>query len=382
MPSRDAKTTYAQSSDIKSRSYLEYRKDMKNKAIVELELLDWLPSRLKSFFNASDIKVEKAGGDAFLWFLRGGGVSREADYRAIVDGKLIAIEFQYAEKKNLKFYDFKISKVGRKVRGKDKRVPKDVLFLYIHKPLRKFALLEASWIMEHGEIGPVPAWGSRLAYRVPREIFEAQLQEDEQLPTLLERIDCKKLLLNFQYYQMNKWRQMLQVEMEGVIDEENLLVWHPKELLSFFKVCFTLEHLDRTPRNAPLWLVYATSYLRVATSLEEIAWLTFVIDYLYGRIPVGGLERNELEILTEALPKIKDVVLGKAQPNGAFISSPRLSPIDETRLALFALNLLEDLFQDMVYYYHANLPVIRRIYEWLPEVMATCTFINEGKARI
>ena len=32
----DGKTIYAQSSDIKSRTYLEYRKDMKRKAIAEL----------------------------------------------------------------------------------------------------------------------------------------------------------------------------------------------------------------------------------------------------------------------------------------------------------------------------------------------------------
>ena len=34
----DTKTIYAQSSDIKSRTYLEYRKDMKQKAIAELEV--------------------------------------------------------------------------------------------------------------------------------------------------------------------------------------------------------------------------------------------------------------------------------------------------------------------------------------------------------
>ena len=38
----DTKTIYAQSSDIKSRTYLEYRKDMKQKAIAELEVLPWL----------------------------------------------------------------------------------------------------------------------------------------------------------------------------------------------------------------------------------------------------------------------------------------------------------------------------------------------------
>ncbi len=36
MDKKDAKMVYAQSSDIKARSYLEYRRDMKKKAIAEL----------------------------------------------------------------------------------------------------------------------------------------------------------------------------------------------------------------------------------------------------------------------------------------------------------------------------------------------------------
>ncbi|MDE0518052.1 MAG: hypothetical protein OXH36_00635 [Bdellovibrionales bacterium] len=43
----DTKTIYAQSSDIKSRTYLEYRKDMKQKAIAELEILPWLKDKIK-----------------------------------------------------------------------------------------------------------------------------------------------------------------------------------------------------------------------------------------------------------------------------------------------------------------------------------------------
>lgn len=43
----DGKTIYAQSSDIKPRTYLEYRRDMKKKAIAELEALEWLEKKLK-----------------------------------------------------------------------------------------------------------------------------------------------------------------------------------------------------------------------------------------------------------------------------------------------------------------------------------------------
>ncbi len=375
MQVRDAKTVYAQSSDIKSRTYLEYRKDMKNKAIVELEALDWLPRRLAEHFGVSEVRVEKAGGDAFLWFLRAGGVSRQPDFNAIVGNRRLQIEFQYAEKAGLSFYDFKLSKVGKKSRKTKKRISKNVLFAYIHKPLQKYALLEAAWIMEHGRIGPVPAWGNREAYRVPREIFEAQLRDDPELPHLLQRVEVKKALLDFQHAQIRLWQQALQHELERVMDEEELLQWRPKRLSTFFKVCFTLEHLDRTPRNAPLWLVYAGSYLTTLATLEEAAFLAYILDFLYGRIPVGELEAHEGQNLAAAVIALKDFILGKAQPNGAFVSSARMAPLDETRLALFALNLLEDLTQDLIFYYKVALPPIRRIYEWLPDITATYRFV-------
>lgn len=39
MTMRSPKMVYAQSSDIRSRTYLEYRRDMKKKGIAELEFL-------------------------------------------------------------------------------------------------------------------------------------------------------------------------------------------------------------------------------------------------------------------------------------------------------------------------------------------------------
>lgn len=113
----DGKTIYAQSSDIKSRSYLEYRKDMKKKAIAELEVLEWLEGRVRKLYPGRQVKVYKSGGDKFLWFLRKGGVSREPDFIAEVEGKKIEFEFQYAEKSGLEFYDFKVSKVAKREDG-------------------------------------------------------------------------------------------------------------------------------------------------------------------------------------------------------------------------------------------------------------------------
>jgi len=53
----NGKTTYAQSSDIKSRTYLQYRKDMKKKAIAELEFLDWLKIKLPKVYHQKQVEV-------------------------------------------------------------------------------------------------------------------------------------------------------------------------------------------------------------------------------------------------------------------------------------------------------------------------------------
>jgi hypothetical protein len=146
----DGKTIYAQSSDIKSRTYLEYRKDMKKKAIAELEILEWLESKVKQLYPKTQVKVYKSGGDKSLWFLRKGGVSREPDFIAEIDNERIEFEFQYAEKADLAFYDFKVSKVAKK-KG-DKRLPiENKFFIYIHKPLLKYAIFKPEWIVENGE---------------------------------------------------------------------------------------------------------------------------------------------------------------------------------------------------------------------------------------
>jgi len=55
---RDPKITYAKSSDIKGRTYLEYRRDMKRKAIAELEAIEWLESVFQREYPGSKVRVE------------------------------------------------------------------------------------------------------------------------------------------------------------------------------------------------------------------------------------------------------------------------------------------------------------------------------------
>jgi len=65
---------------------------------------------------------------------------------------------------------------------------------------------------------------------------------------------------------------------------------------------------------------------------------------------------------------------------GSYKSSLTSSPLDETRYALFSINLLEDLIQDMIYYYSVTeLEPIKKIYENVRDVEKTYRLIKEAK---
>jgi hypothetical protein len=67
------------------------------------------------------------------------------------------------------------------------------------------------------------------------------------------------------------------------------------------------------------------------------------------------------------------------QNDGSYRSSLTLSPLDETRYALFSINLLEDLIQDMIFYYSVSeLKPIKKIYENVGDVGKTYRLIKEA----
>jgi hypothetical protein len=370
----DGKTIYAQSSDIKARTYLEYRKDMKKKAIVELEVLDWLENKLKELYPGNQIKVYKSGGDKFLWFLRKGGISREPDFIAEIDDKKIEFELQYTEKDNLDYYDFKVSKV---IKRKNKNlIPiENKFFLFIHKPFLKFAIFTPEWIIKNGEYGMVEAWRS-YAFRVPKEKFEKLLKPDETLKTICEIIDAKIVLLNFQHSLIDITKDKLSHILQNVIDENKIVKIIPQDLDSFFKVCFILDNINRIPQNANLWLIYLLSYINNNILLEDIFKITYCIDFLYSKIK---LKENELNQLITKVKELMKKIQNFYQSDGSYRSSLTLSPLDETRYALFSINLLEDLIQDMIYYYSVlELKPIKKIYENVGDVGKTYRLIKEA----
>jgi len=371
----DAKTTYAQSSDIKSRTYLEYRKDMKKKAIAELEVLEWLESKVKELYPKKQVKVCKSGGDKFLWFLRKGGVSREPDFIAEIGDEKIKFEFQYAEKADLEFYDFKVSKVAKSKRGKRETLG-NKFFVYIHKPLLKYAIFTPEWVLKNGEYGMVEAWRS-YAFRVPQSKFEKLLVSDKSLKPICDRIDAKNFILDFQHELIDINKEALSHLLQGVIDEEKIVKIIPKDLDSFFKVCFILDNLNKIPKNANLWFVYLLSYVNNNPSLEDISKITYCIDFLYSKVE---LKPNEL---TQLLCKIRELlkkVKTFCKEDGSYRSSLKVSPLDETRYALFSINLLEDLIQDMIFYYSVpELRPIKKIYENVEDIEKTYKLLKSAQ---
>ena len=371
----DPKTIYAQSSDIKPRTYLEYRKDMKRKAIAELEILEWLEDKIKKLYPGKQVKVYKSGGDKFLWFLRQGGITREPDFIAeINEGKKIEIEFQYAEKEDLKFYDFKVSKVVKR-KGKENQPIQDKIFVYIHKPKLKYAIFKPNWIVRNGQYGIVEAWRS-YAFRIPKEKFEKILKPDDSLRNICQRIDMKNFILNFQHKLIEIYKEKLSNLLQSVIDENKIVKIIPRDLESFFKVCFILDNINRVPQNANFWLIYLLTFINDRISLEDISKITYCIDFLYSKIK---LQPNELEQLITKAKLLLEMIKGFYQNDGSYKSSITLSPLEETRYALFSINLLEDLIQDMIYYYPESvkeLKPINKIYENIEDIEKTYNLIK------
>lgn len=371
----DAKTTYAQSSDIKSRTYLQYRKDMKKKAIAELEILPWLKDKIRTINDKANIK--KSGGDKFIWFLRKGGITRDPDFSITYpDGKIEYIEFQYAKEK-LKAYDFKISKIAPKNKKSKKRVPKkDTKILYIIKPTYEFALIEPAWICNNAIQTVAPAWGNAPVFRVKENKFRKIFKKDINLQKVCQIIDKKIAILDFQHQVIEIEKDKLSNLLQSVIDKEEILKVTPKTLDTFFKVCFVHNHIDKIPTNASLWLIYLLSFLNQKLNSYKLMQLIYCMDFLYPKI---DLTQNEIMRLSDALKLINKQIISFTNNDGSFQSDKNISPLDDTRYSLFVMNILEDLIQDMVYYYgnRINLKPITKIYNNITRLDKTFDFIGK-----
>lgn len=345
----DSKMVYAQSSDIKSRTYLEYRFDMKTKAIAELEVINWFCKKLKEQHKTNNVVVKKDGGDAHMWFLRNGGVSGLPDYIATINNAERYFEFQYTNQEDLKFFDFKVSKVGKKTKG-IRKPHTDREFLYIIKPSKQFAVFSPAWIMENGVEAGVPAWGNRTAFRIPSSTFKEILSSDKDLEKVIALIDKKNLLLKTQSFFIDNQQKILANSLQNIVDQEQTFKIIPKTLFGFYQACFLLDQIKKQPVNYLLWLVYASSFYTDNMSSADIAKLIYCLDFLYGK--AEKLEQNVLESFIQVLQKINNYIV--QTQNNSLQTCTDLSPREEVVNFLFIVNLFEDIVQELRHIYKVD----------------------------
>lgn len=360
----DSKTVYAQSSDIKSRTYLEYRCDMKRKAIAELEIQKWFQGKLKQLHETDNVTLAKSGGDAHLWFLRSGGISGEPDYEACINGKKLYFEFQYSNRDDLPFFDFKVSKVGKKVKGE--RVPHaNREFLYILKPTTQFAIFSPKWVMENGKEAGVPAWGNRTAYRVPQGEFKKILVSDSKLVAVIEAIEAKNRLLDLQSQFIQRESTDLAVDLQKIVDHDQTFQIIPKTLDGIYTTCLLMDKLKEFPTNHTLWLVYATTFYSTKLNSLEFARLLYALDFLYSGSP--ELKENELKVFVETMRKISAHLEAVQKKN--LKTSADFAPAQELVNFIFAVNLYEDLIQDLRHSYGVTrFPAVKKIFQSVHEL--------------
>lgn len=371
---------YAQSSSLRSRPWPQYRQDMKKKAIVELEILPFLRQVLARKHKDSSLQVAKHGGDALLWF-DAGGVSQAPDYRAAwgQDNDFL-YEFQLAEDTDkLNFFDFKVSKVGKKVRGADTRTPRtDREFFYILKDRGQYAFVAPQWIAENGTIGNAAAWGRSVTYRVPKEVFLKQFVDGgKDLVETIKVVDDKNYLLEFQAKFLDQENQRLSRELQQVVDEEKLLSIVPRTLEGFYRVCYLLDKIGKRPDAPGVWLVYLASFFNDAMRSIDFARYIYALDFVY--FNRSDLQENERTALQRAIEQAISYIswrIDASAETGALAIDPREAPLEETRQILFAVNLIEDIKQDAAVKLGLQLATAEKIFELIPDAAKTAGYIR------
>ena len=379
MTSSSPKMVYAQSSDIISRTYLEYRRDMKRKGIAELEFLPYLQQLLRERHGDDSLMVRKSGGDAELWFARAGGsITQEPDYQATLsNGQTLGYEFQLAESGNLRFFDFKISKVGRKPRNQPRIPHEDRVFFHVIKPDNKYAFVTCKWIMDNGNVASVPAWGSRPAYRVPSEKFLKQCVYGEtDLEDVIRVVGDKNYLLEFQHEFLSLESRKLARRLQQVVDDETLFQIVPRTLDGFYQVCYLLDKLGKEPDAPGVWLVYLLTFFRDDMRTIDFAHFMYALDFLYFKCV--DIKQNEGLVLTRAIENAAAYIDERANGDGSLGTDAREARLEETRRLLFAANLLEDIRQDAAVSFEMNLPKVEKIFETIPDASLTANYIRSA----
>lgn len=379
MNHKSPKVQYAQSSDVQSRTFAQYRHDMKVKGIRELEFKEYLQRVLQERHKDPDIRVAKHGEDAELWFQRAGAaISHAPDYAATLSNEANPrfFEFQLANAENLKTFDFKVSKVGRKT--KTGRIPhEDREIFYVVSTENKYTLLAPSWILQNGREGQISAWRS-LGIKVDRKTFLAQCKDGgSDLKHVLELIEGKIQLLEFQKRFLESETRKLSSRLQKVVDDKEVFKIVPRTLQGIYEVCYFMEKMNEQPSSPSVWLVYLASFLLSDhMSSTEFARFMFAFDFIYFKC--GELKDNEKRTVQQVIQSATAYIQNKSlRETGLFKVAPNLSRVEGLSHYIFTTNLLEDIQQDAVVNFAIELPPITKIFETVPNLANTVAEIKE-----
>ncbi len=370
--------TYAQFSDSRGRTLDEYRRDMKRKAILELELLDWLENYLKKAHKTPEISVKKAGSDEALWFIRKGRLTTDPDYEVRIGSTVYKYELQSINTEPIPFVDFKVSKVTRK--RDEKRIPKeDISFMCVRFKEPSFAVVDANWIVENGAISQVPAW-RREAYRVPFEEFS--FSQDTELGKILEIVRCKEIILEYQYQALIQSERIVSQEIDYSVERGTQYQLIPTSLDDFYRACVLMRALGETPSNIFAWLSRALSFAEGAHTLKSAFQFIYSLDYIYfciepdAPIPV-------LKDIVSLLHSILSLASSSYREDGSYSSNNSPTPCEDTRRACYIFSTVEDIVQDIVCYRSneiENLGItispVNKIFEGMNDALITARFIQ------
>ena len=366
--------TYARSSDIRSRTHLEYRRDMKKKGIAELEFLQYLQRLLREMHGDDSLTVRKSGGDAELWFARdGSNISGAPDYKATLStGQSDLYEFQIAYKSDgLTHFDFKVSKVVK--RGTEQPLT-NRRFFYVIKDQGLYAFFPPKWVTAKGGRGFAPAWRSP-AYRVKKgALLSVCLKGDDDLRSVIQSVDDKNCLLEFQHEFLSLESRKLAKRLQQVVDAGTPFQIASCTLDGFYQACYLLDKLEKEPDAPGVWLVDLLKFFRDDMRTIDFAHFMYALDFLYFKCV--DIKQNEGLVLTQAIENAAAYINDRANGDGSLGTDAREAPIEETRRLLFAANLLEDIRQDAAVSFEMNLPKVEKIFETIPDVSLTANYIR------
>lgn len=215
-------------------------------------------------------------------------------------------------------------------------------------------------VIRNGKEEGVPAWGNRTAFRVPKEKFQALLAFDKKLPEIMKLIDRKIKLLGIQSKFILHESNALAADLQNIVDQEKIFEIIPKTLNGFYKACFLMDRIRKYPDNFSLWLIYGSSLYSTKLHSRDLAKLIYSLDFLYSGS--DDLEENVLNSFVETMQKITNHILHMQNKN--LQTCVDISPREETINFLFAVNLYEDITQELRYLYGIeNFSPIRKIFQ-------------------